>query len=254
MTGELLTFDQLPVNFVTSVRDQSRADVQAAAEFRKRSGLFTASELHKLLTAKAQPARNATARNYICEKAWERLTGTRVERGSGFRETDWGNEWEVFAIEEFSRRTGIQVEHTGKAQKFHKADGFPFGATLDGCINPDTILEAKCPFNGGIHLQNWRYASDLDWFKSERFEYYVQVQGGMWASDRRHAYFVSFDPGVSRERDTFERTMFEAYPNDLKLFHTKIPRDEQFIDLLKSVVLAAEKELQEMLAQTSAGK
>lgn len=248
MTGELLTFDQLPANFVTSVRDQSRTDAQAAAEFKKRSGLFTASELHKLLTAKAQPAKNTTARNYICEKAWERLTGTRVERGSGFRETDWGNEWEVVAIQEFEKRTGIQVEHTGKAQKFHKADGFPFGATLDGCIGSDAIIEVKCPFNGGIHLQNWNYAADMDWFKSERFEYYVQVQGGMWASDRRNAYFVSFDPGVSRERDTFERMMFEGYPDNLKLFYTKISRDDQFIDLLKSVVLAAEREVQEMLA------
>lgn len=248
MTGELLTFDQLPASFITSVRDQSRADVQQAAEFRKRSGLFTASELHKLLTAKAQPAKNATARNYICEKAWERLTGIGVERGSGFRETDWGNEWEAFAIEEFSRVTGIHVAHTGKAQKFHKADGFPFGATLDGMVSDDGILEAKCPFNGGIHLQNVRYARDIDWFKSERFEYYVQIQGGLWASGRRYGYFVSYDPGCSRERDANERITFETFPPEMRLSHTLIVRDEDFIETLKSVVMAAEIEIQAILA------
>lgn len=248
MHGELLTFDQLPATFVTSVRDQSRADVQAAEERKKRSGLFTASELHKLLTSKAKRAENATARGYICEKAWERMTGCRVEKGTGFRETEWGNEWEVFAIEEFTRLTGIEVMHTGKNQKFQKAADYPFGATLDGMIGSDAICEVKCPFNGGIHLQNIRYGSNLQWFIDTRFDYYVQIQGGLWASDREYGYFISYDPGCSRERDPDERITFETFPENMRLFHTLIERDEPFIDNLKAVVAEAEKELQAILA------
>lgn len=245
--SNILTFDQLPDGFIASVRAQSRADATQAEERRKRSGLFTASELHKLLTSKAAPANGATARNYICEKAWERMTGESVEKGSGFRETEWGNEWEDYAIQEFSRRTGIPVDNTGRLQRFHKANGWPFGATLDGHIEPDGIIEVKCPFNGGIHLQNVRFGSDVDWFKQNRFEYYVQVQGGMWASDRRFAYFVSYDPGMSRDRDQDERIMFQGFPDHMKLFYTRIERDEAFIDTLKSVVELAESQLQEIL-------
>ena len=244
MAGELLTFDQLPESFVASVRDQSRADAERAEEFKKRSGLFTASELHKLLTTKAQPAQNATARSYICEKAYERITGSRVEKGTGFKETEWGNEWELFAIEEFTRKTGIAVDYTGKKQRFQRADGYPFGATLDGIVGADEILEAKCPYNGGIHLQNIRYGNDMDWFIANRFEYYVQVQGGLWASDRKAAWFVSYDPGVSRERDASERITFDTFPDHLKLFYTRIFRDDNFIDRLKEAVRLAEEELQ----------
>lgn len=247
MHGELLTSDQLPANFITSVRDQSRADAEAAEERRKGSGLFTASELHKLLTSKAAPSKGATARAYICEKAWERLSGARVDKGTGFRETEWGNEWEGYAIEQFSKACGLTVEYTGKKQRFQKADGYPFGATPDGLIGSDAIAEVKCPFNGGIHLQNVRFGKDLDWFRSERFEYYVQIQGVLWASDRKTGYFISYDPGMSRERDADERMMFEGYPEHLRLFYATIPRDESFIDILKSVVLEAEKELQAIL-------
>ena len=109
-------------------------------------------------------------------------------------------------------------------------------------------MEAKCPFNGGIHLQNIRYCSDLQWFIENRFDYYVQVQGGMWASGRRYAYFVSYDPGCSRERDANERITFETFPPEMRLFHTRIERDDEFIETLKSVVMAAEKELQAILA------
>lgn len=248
MHGELLSFDQLPLDFITSVRDKSRTDAEAAEERRKGSGLFTASELHKLLTSKAASSRGATARAYICEKAWERLTGVRVDKGTGFRETEWGNEWEPYAIEQFSKDSGLSVEYTGKKQRFQKADGYPFGATPDGLIGSDAVVEVKCPFNGGIHLQNIRFASDPDWFRSERFDYFTQIQGALWASDRKIAYFISYDPGVSRDRDPDERITFEGFPESMRLFYTQIQRDESFIEILKGVVIDAEKEIQEILA------
>jgi len=241
--------DHPPAEFIASMREKSRIDVEAAEERRKGSGLFTASELHKLLTSKAAPSKGATARAYICEKAWERLTGARVDKGTGFRETEWGNEWEGFALQQFSKITGLPVEYTGKKQRFQKADGYPFGATPDGLIGIDAITEVKCPFNGGIHLQNVRFGKDLDWFRSERFEYYVQIQGVLWASDRKTGYFISYDPGTSRERDADERITSEGYPERLRLFYTTIQRDESFIEILKSVVLEAEKELQAILAE-----
>lgn len=245
MNNGLLTFDQLPESFKSSVREKSRADAdreERQQQFKKRSGLFTASEVHKLFTAAAKPAQNATARGYICEKAWERMTGGRVSKGGMFKETSWGEEFEVEAIEAFMKETGHCVRYYGDKQVFQKASGFPFGATLDGVIGNDEITEVKCPYNGGIHIQNLRYASDIEWFIQNRMDYYIQIQGGLWASDRKKGWFISYDPGCSRERNIEDRVYFEGF--DKNLFYTEIPRDETFIDNLKRVVSAAEKELQ----------
>lgn len=229
--------------------DEVAASEPRASEFKKRSGLFTASELHKLLTAKGEPAKGATAEQYICEKAYERLTGYAVSKGSGYQQTEWGNEYEDAAIMAFERVTGLKVSLTGRHQKFHKADDYPFGATLDGIVGDTHIVEVKCPFNGGVHIQNLRFANDLDWFKSSRFDYYVQIQGGLWASGRQEAWFVSYDPGCSRERDTFERTMFETFPEKMRCAYALIPRDEIFIAGLKRAVSAAEESLQKILSK-----
>ena len=223
------------------------AETTLVVERKKRGGLFTASELHKLLTSKAQRADNDTARRYICEKAYERITGFAIVSGGTFLQTEWGKEHEVDAIKAFEAATKLKVDLVGDDQKFQKAKDYPFGATLDGVIGYDTITEAKCPYNGGIHMQNLQYASDPEWFKRNRFDYYVQIQGGLWASDRSKGYFISYDPGCSRDRDKFERIYFESFPEHMKLFHTEIPRDEQFIDGLKAVVTEAEKDLQAII-------
>ncbi len=216
-------------------------------EFKKRIGLFTASELHKLLTSKGGIANNATSRGYISEKAWERVTGCQVDKGGNFRETEWGNEWEPHAVRAFIKSTGKKVLKHGADQQFQKAKDFPFGGMLDGLIGRDETLEVKCPFNGGIHLQNIRYGSNIEWFIENRFDYYVQVQGGLWASGRKQCWFVSYDPGVSRERIAEYRTTFERFKKNL--FYKVIPRNEQFIDLLKKAVTVAEIELQTFLSE-----
>ena len=92
-----------------------------------------------------------------------------------------------------------------------------------------------------------RYGNDLEWFIQNRFDYYVQIQGGLWASDRQTAWFISYDPGQSRDRDPNERITFETFPDHMRLFYTRIERDESFIDNLKSIVLEAEAELQAIL-------
>lgn len=223
-------------------------DARERKEFQKRIGLFTGSELHKLLTSKGTIANNATSRGYIAEKAWERSTGCRVDKGGNFRETEWGNEWEASAVSAFMQATGKKVQKHGADQIFHKAKDFPFGSMLDGVIGRDEILEAKCPFNGGIHLQNIRYGNNLEWFIENRFDYYVQVQGGLWASNRKQCWFVSYDPGVSRERYPIDRVSFPNFKKNL--FYTAIPRNEQFIDLLKKAVVVAELELQSFIAES----
>jgi hypothetical protein len=251
--SQFLTSDQLPAAFVASVREKSRADAEREArqaaqaqEWRKRGGLFTASELWKLFTSGAKPANNVTSQGYIMEKLVERITGYPIERGNGFRETEWGKEHEATAVAEFERVTGLVVSNKGDEQRFLKVPGLPFGATLDGTVGDHGILECKCPFNPANHYANVRNASNLAWFKKNRFEYFLQVQGGMFASERPMAYFVSFDPGTTREKDATQRVPFlnADYPRHCI---AEIPRDESYITLIREAVEGAEAQLQAMM-------
>ena len=216
------------------------APLGMTSEARKlRSGLFTASEVHKLITTKAAKADNATARQYIYEKAFERITGTWASNGGTFKETEWGNENEAAMLAAFEHKTGLKIAGT---QIFKKADAFPFGATLDGITEAGIPVEGKCPYNGGIHLQNLANAHNQDWFRANRFDYFVQVQGAMWASDAPEAFFVSYDPGTSRDREPADRVVFENF-DALRCGVWKYKRDEEFITGLKAVVADAEKGL-----------
>ena len=78
----------------------------------ERFGKFTASEIWKLLVG--GKAKNdifgETAKTYIKEKAVEILTQRRKESFSS-RATDWGNEWEYKAIQEYNRSNFVEVEY-----------------------------------------------------------------------------------------------------------------------------------------------
>ena len=228
-------------------------DASLVTERAKRAGIFTASQLYKIITPALKKPDNATFRQYIAEKAWERITGVQAENASGARATEWGHEHESQALFEFTIQTGIAPDRTGITQEFFKKEGYPFGATPDGIVSDDLgnrthVCEVKCPFNGGIHLQNVNYASDVEWFKANRFEYYAQVQGAMWAAEVEKAYFISYDPGTSRERDETYRIKFQGF-DDYKLFWTEISRDENFIEGVKEAIKRAEEDLLKLIAK-----
>ena len=67
------------------------------------------------------------------------------------------------------------------------------GASPDGLIGDDAILEIKCPYNSGIHLKNFNIY-DADSLKQTHPEYYWQMQLGMIAANLDYGYFVSYDP------------------------------------------------------------
>jgi len=224
---------------------------QDVSDRKERSGIFTASQIHKIITPTLKKPDNATFRQYIAEKAWERITGCTAENGRGAQATEWGHEHESHALFEFTMATGISVENTGVFQRFFKKEGFPFGATPDGIVsgtmsNRTHTVEVKCPFNGGIHFQNLKFAHDPEWFKAHRFEYYAQCQSAMWAADVDKCYWVSYDPGTSRERDSFNRITVEGFEK-YRLFWTEFYLEPSFIKALEEAIMRAEDELLAMI-------
>lgn len=156
-----------------------------------RRSRFTASEIHKLMgTPKSKSEYlSETAKSFVFEKAAEYLTGHRTEIYG--RALDWGKDHEKEAFEYFQQDSDDFYTYYG-------AETYTFITYGEwGGYSPDALgeklVEIKCPFNSGNHLQNF-FITNNEQLKSKRNEYYWQVQMGMIATGLNEALFVSFDP------------------------------------------------------------
>lgn len=183
--------------------------LQGTAEWHKqRLGKFTASEIHRLLTdPKLKADKDAGnlsdgAETYVLEKVAEILTGQRPEFSS--RETEWGNEYEPMARQQFEFEKNLKVSDCGfiPHKKLKDAGGSP-----DGLIGEGAILEIKCPFNSTNHIQHMMI-QDNEYFKKYFKEYYYQCQANMLFSGRNKCYFASFDPRIFGEQSLFVFELF----------------------------------------------
>jgi len=197
-------------------------DEQGSIEwFAKRAGRATASRFKDALAKlkNGQPAKDR--QNYLMEVVTERLTGQPVAHFSNAA-MQWGTDMEPLARETYSLQTGRDVERCG----FFAHDELMSGASPDGLIEWDGVLEIKCPFNSINHIATLRGGMPE--------EHMAQVQGEMWFTGRDWCDFVSFDPRM---------------PPKLKLYVQRIPRDDAFISGLETEVRAFLAEVDTIVAE-----
>ena len=110
----------------------------------------------------------------------------------------WGKNNERTALQKFIESTGFQVTETGLW--LHES-GF-FGASPDGLIGEDSVLEIKCPYqmrNGNIkkfvtekkyffHYEEDEVVVDVNHI------YYHQIQGQLYLTGRKQCYFFVWTP------------------------------------------------------------
>ena len=130
----------------------------------------------------------------------------------------WGTEQEAAARAAYERVTGISVEETG----FVAHDTLMAGCSPDGLADWDGLIEIKCPFNTGVHIDTLLNGMPA--------EHAPQVQGQMWITGRQWCDFVSYDPRM---------------PAELQLYVQRINRDPAFIADL-------ERQVSEFLAEVGA--
>lgn len=229
----VLRYEDLPVNVRESFEKAKSENDAKEAFHRNRSGLFTASEIHKLLTPKIQVAQNETSRNYIFEKAFEKATGQTAKPETFAKSLEWGNMYEAEAVSSYIAHTGNEVECTGDNQHFLKHDYLPVGAYPDGRLvigkNP---LECKCPANGGEHFKNLHCGQSLERFKLLRFNYFIQVQVQIWLSGCEFGDFFTYRPNVD---ERFSR------------YYLRVPRCEKTITSIKEAIEKASEQLEDIL-------
>lgn len=196
------------------------AEQRSEEWFKARLGIPTASDFDKVVATKT----TATYKNFVAEKAAERLAGQPYSELSGRSFTSWEMQWgtdnEPVARLQYALASGNEVAETG----LWLHDEGIAGASPDGFINGDGTLEIKCP-NTATHIETLRKGSVPS-------QYRWQVQGQLWITGRNWCHFVSFDPRL---------------PENAQMIVIDVYRDEQMIARLENEVRDFLKEVESMV-------
>lgn len=183
-----------------------------------RVGLCTASRFNDVLT-KTRNGYGAQRKNYMTQLVIERLTGQPTESFSSAAMIN-GVEFEPVARLEYELRTGNTVEETG----LWLHDTIECGASPDGLVNDDGLLEIKNPLPSN-------HIATLKTGKVPK-QYIAQVQGQLWITGRQYCDFVSYCAQL---------------PVNAQIVIIRVERDDEYIAELEEEVTKFMQEVEEQV-------
>lgn len=173
--------------------------------FQARKGLVTGSSVGAILGLDPNRGRDDVLRAMV------RDAHGATSEFNGNIATQWGVVHEDEAREDFERHIGVDV---GEAS-FCVHPMYPWlGASPDGFVGDDHLVEIKCPF--GIRNQ------EVPAFKtaSEQAHYVAQMQVQMFVTDRTGCYFWQWTPhGSTLEVVEYSHEAISEILPVLKAFH-----------------------------------
>lgn len=195
--------------------------VQGSDEWlQARKGKVTASRVADIV-AKTKSGYSASRAKYAAELIVERLTGNSTPRFTNAA-MDWGTETEPKARLAYEFYRDVDVEQVGFV--LHPTIG-DTGASPDGLVGNDGLLEIKCP-ETHTHIQALRG-------KAVPQKYVTQIQWQLATTGRQWCDFVSFDPRM---------------PEHMQFFCVRVHRVPEIIESLETEVIAFLKEVRETIA------
>lgn len=186
-----------------------------------RLGHVTASRIADVIARNKSGSISASRANYMAELVAERLTGVPAEQYTNAAMA-WGTEHEPMARAAYAFHTNTDVAECGFIA--HPTIAMS-GASPDGCIGEDGLVEIKCP-NTSTHIETLRGGKVAD-------RYYVQIQWQMACTGRAWCDFVSYDPRM---------------PVHMQLFVQRVPRDAARIKKIEKEVVDFLDELAAIVA------
>lgn len=157
-----------------------------------RVGCLTASRLAEAV-AKTKTGWGASRANYMAELIAERLTGEAVPSYTNAA-MQWGVDKEPDARAAYEFRTDCEVVPAG----FVLHQSIPqTGASPDGFIGTDGLLEIKCP-NTATHIETLLGGEIAG-------KYITQMQWQMICTGRKWCDFISYDPRLPETMRLFIR-------------------------------------------------
>lgn len=196
--------------------DAQFVDQRSPEWFAARLGKVTASRVADVI-AKTKTGYSTSRENYMAQLICERMTNTQAESFTNAA-MQWGTETEPLARAAYEAAKDVLVDEVGFIDHPYVQRS---GASPDGLIGDDGVLEIKCP-NTATHFDTL--------LKGEMPSKYIpQVQWQMACTNRKWCDFVSFDPRVD---------------DGLKLFVVRIQRDSDYIKMLEDEVMKFLRELE----------
>lgn len=196
--------------------------VQGSPEWlHARLGKVTASRVADIV-ARTKTGYSASRATYRAQLVCERLTGLPQDSFSNAA-MDWGREQEANARAAYEFETSRTVDLVGFVQ--HPSYAMA-GASPDGLIGEDGLIEIKCP-QTSTHIETLLG-------KAVPGKYVAQMQWQMACTGRAWCDFVSYDPRL---------------PGHLQLAIYRMERDEAHIEDLNRAVGEFLAEVESILMQ-----
>jgi putative phage-type endonuclease len=199
----------------------SEIEQGSADWFAMRLGKVTASRVSDVI-AKTKSGYSASRANYAAQLIAERLTGDVAESFSNAA-MQWGTEQEPDARLAYEFRHDAEVEQVAFVD--HPAIAMS-GASPDGLIGADGLIEIKCP-NTATHLDTLRTEAIPS-------KYETQMLWQMACTGRQWCDFASYDPRL---------------PENMRLFVKRLPRDDARIAEMEAEVMAFLTEIDDTVAE-----
>lgn len=149
-----------------------------------RLGKVTASKFATATASGRGSSPSKTRKDLMIKLIAERMTGMPEESYSN-KAMEYGTETEQEAREYYEALNGVSVRQVGFIERDEDT-----GASPDGLIDDDGMLEIKCPFP----------TTHIKYILADKMpaEYVKQVQGQLWVAERKWCDFISFDSRVSQ--------------------------------------------------------
>ena len=156
-------------------------------------GKVSASHIADIMAKGKGGKPSTTRRNYMTTLLLERLTGETEETFANAAMEN-GVEQEPVARAAYEAKHGLDVVQVGFIESQILQN---FGASPDGLIEDDGLIEIKCPSHG-VHLE---------YLRSETVprNYVLQIHGQMMCTDRAWCAFVSYDKSFPPHLQMVER-------------------------------------------------
>ena len=192
--------------------------------FKQRLGKATASKIADIV-ARTKTGYSASRANYRAQLVCERLTGVPQDSFTS-PAMQWGTDTEPQARNAYCFHGDVDVVECGF---FDHPKIEMSGASPDGLIGDDGLLELKCP-NTATHIETLLG-------KAAPSKYVYQMMWQMACTGRAWCDFVSFDPRL---------------PEEMRLFVVRLHRDDGMIAELESEVSAFLAEVDQTVADLRA--
>lgn len=168
--------------------------LQATPEwFQQRIGKLTASNMASAMSFLKNGKESADRQKLKMQIVAERLTDIIVSHYVT-EAMEWGIETEAEAKEAASKLIGIEIK---PCSFYDHAEIDNFGATPDGLIDDDGLIEIKCPTT----------TTHLSWLLENKVpeQHKAQMTAQLLCTGRRYCQFMSYDPRVPKRPILYKR-------------------------------------------------